>query len=258
MLNIIKSQMYGIRHNIFTYISVALTIVALITGTINNLDMLGSETPTGSLFFATSGEFMSFGVFIIVSIGASCVSGWDFDDNTINYEILYGHSRCQVYWARTFTAVVFGIISGILFIITPSLIFTIINGWGYAIPLKEAVIRCLLALFPILRISAFAVFLSFLVRKSWGAGIICFFALYIEIIISLFKESESHYMASENLLEILSFSNMAYGFANGEDVMIFKDTLSGQFIGITVILSVVMFAGTLWAGYALFRKRNLQ
>ncbi|MDE6789458.1 MAG: hypothetical protein K2J47_09095, partial [Ruminococcus sp.] len=70
--------------------------------------------------------------------------------------------------------------------------------------------------------------------------------------------SESNYMVSENLMEILSFSNMAYGFENGEDVMIFKDTLSGQFIGITVILSIVMFAGTLWAGYALFRKRNLQ
>lgn len=258
MFNIIKSQIYGIMHNIFTYIGFALTIVVIISGMINNLDMLGSETPTGSLFFATSGEFMSLGVFIIVGIVASCVSGWDFDDKTINYEILYGHSRCQVYWSRTFTAVVFGIISGMLFIITPSLIFTIINGWGYAIPLKEAVIRCLLALLPILRISAFAVFLSFLIRKSWGAGIICYFTVYIEVFISMLKESESNYMVSENLMEILSFSNMAYGFENGEDVMIFKDTLSGQFIGITVILSVVMFAGTLWAGYALFRKRNLQ
>ncbi len=258
MLNIIKSQLYGVRHNIVTYIGIALAIVALITGTINTLDMLDGETPTGSLIFAASGELNSITSFIVVAMIASCVSGWDFDDKTVNYEILYGHSRGQVFWARTFTSIVLGTVSAVIFMIVPVLIFTIMNGWGYAISVKEAVIRLILMLFPILRLSALAVFLAFLVKKSWGAAIICVITLYIESIISLFEKLESHYILASNMMKIMSFSNLSMGFVNGEDVMIFKDTLSVQFIGITIILSVIMTAGTLIVGYAIFRKRNLQ
>lgn len=258
MLNIIKSQLYGVRHNIVTYIGTALAIVALITGTINTLDMINGETPTGSLIFAASGELNSITSFIIVAMVASCVSGWDFDDKTVNYEILYGHSRKQVFWARTLTSVVLSIITGMIFMIAPTLIFTVMNGWGYAISVKEAVIRLILMLFPILRLSAFAVFLAFLVRKSWGAATICVIALYIEIFISLFEELESHYILASNMMEIMSFSNSSMGFVDDKDVVIFKDILSSQFIGITIVLSLIMTAGTLLAGYAIFRKRNLQ
>lgn len=258
MLNIIKSQLYGVRCNIMTYIGLCSAIIMLIVGIITNLDMIGSENPTGSLIFAISGEFNSIISFMVISIVASCVCGWDFDDKTVNYEILYGHSRSQVFWARTFTSVIIGTVSAMILMIIPTLVFTVMNGWGYAVSAKEAVIRLLLMIFSMIRTSSVAVFLTFLVKKSWGAGMLCAVILYVEAFISMFEYFDTKYLLLPNMIEIMSFSNMSYGFANGEDVTVFKDTLGGQFVALTIIISVVATAVTLFGGYAIFRKRNLQ
>ncbi|MBP1549570.1 MAG: hypothetical protein J6A05_06155, partial [Oscillospiraceae bacterium] len=97
MRNIIKALNYQTRTDNVTYYSILLGIFLTIFGMLD-FDMTGSE------YVALNGESISLlPVFLILMLGVR-ILGWDYADKTMNYEILSGHHRREVYFARVIVA----------------------------------------------------------------------------------------------------------------------------------------------------------
>lgn len=257
MRNIIKSQFFGFSRDICTYISLAIAVIITITSSVDSLEMFGG-TYTGSLSFMATGEAASMLSVMIICMFATRLCGWDFNDKTINYEVMYGHSRSEVCWARIISAVLFSSVIGFVIPMFPILIFTISNGWGYAIPAGQAVLRSLIFLLVLMRFAAVCVFLTFLTKNSWAAFLTGFLLYDGETMLYMFIDFKPYFTSATNAMDVLLFENQAYGYVNGEDVIIFKDVLSGEFIAGSVIASVVVIALALFGSYKLFSKCDLK
>ena len=145
MRNIIKALNYQTRTDNVTYYSILLAIFLTIFGMLD-FDMTGSE------YLALNGESISLlPVFLILMLGVR-ILGWDYADKTMNYEILSGHHRREVYFARVIVAHIWCIVFCVGFMLLPIIIFTIINGCGETMDFGVMALRFALAIFPMIRI----------------------------------------------------------------------------------------------------------
>ncbi|MBR4096932.1 MAG: hypothetical protein IKK42_06490, partial [Oscillospiraceae bacterium] len=217
MRNIIKALNYQTRTDNVTYYSILLGIFLTIFGMLD-FDVTGSE------YVAFEGESISLlPVFLILMLGVR-ILGWDYADKTMNYEILSGHHRREVYFARVIVAHIWCIAFCVGFILLPVLFFTLINGWGTTMDFGGMAIRFALAIFPMIRIVCQYVLLVFLVKSAyiaWAVGyLLSMFAMFIPM---LFEELMSfkftYQFANTNLTKLFTF-NQSIGYVNGEDVTI--------------------------------------
>lgn len=257
MYSIIKSQFFGLGRDMCTYIALAMAVIETIVCAIDSLEMFG-ETYTGSISFIATGQSASMLSIMIVCMFATRLCGWDFNDKTINYEVMYGHSRSDIWFARTISAVLFSSVIGFIIPMFPVLIFTISNGWGYAIPVGQAVLRSLIFVLVLIRFASVCVLFTFMTKNSWAAFLTSFLLFDGEAMLSMFFEFKPYLTSATASMEVLLLENQAYGYVNGEDVIIFKDILSGEFIAGSVIASVVVIALALFGSYKLFSKCDLR
>lgn len=257
MYNIIKSQFFGLGCDMCTYIALAIAVIGTIVCVIDSFEMF-SETYTGSLSFMATGQSASMLSIMIVCMFATRLCGWDFNDKTINYEVMYGHSRSEVCFTRIISAVLFSSVIGFIIPMFPVLIFTIANGWGYAISVGQAVLRSLIFILVLIRFASVCVLFTFMTKNSWAAFLTGFLLFDGETMLSMFFEFKPYLTSATASMDMLILENQAYGYVNGEDIIIFKDVLSGEFIAGSVIVSVVVIALSLFSSYKLFSKCDLK
>ena len=85
---------------------------------------------TGGLFFAQFGTTYPIVFAIVFVILVPRISGWDATDRTMNYEIMAGHSKKEVYFGRVLVSLLWAMVAGIVIMVVPLLVMTMINGWG--------------------------------------------------------------------------------------------------------------------------------
>ena len=90
------------------------------------------------------------------------ICGSDMTDKTINNEMLTGIKRNKVYAGRIIVSLFYVMFCYILFTVLPVVIIGAVNGWGYTMPLKEAVLRLSLGIFPVVRYVCFIVCIIFI------------------------------------------------------------------------------------------------
>ncbi len=254
MRNIIKALNYQTRTDNVTYYSILLGIFLTIFGMLD-FDVTGSE------YVAFEGESISLlPVFLILMLGVR-ILGWDYADKTMNYEILSGHHRREVYFARVIVAHIWCIAFCVGFILLPVLFFTLINGWGTTMDFGGMALRFALAIFPMIRIVCQYVLLVFLVKSAyvaWAAGYLL--SMFSMIIPMLFEElmqiKFTYQFANTNLTKLFTF-NQSIGYVNGEDVTICHTELEPSVIIGTIGVSVAVSVICIVLGYIIFKKSDV-
>lgn len=255
MRNIIKALTYQTRTDNVTYYSILLAVFLTIFGMLD-FDMTGSE------YVALNGESISFlPVFLILMLGVR-ILGWDYADKTMNYEILSGHHRREVYFARVIVAHIWCIAFCVVFMLLPVLFFTLINGWGTTMDFGGMALRFALAIFPMIRIVCQYVLLVFLVKSAyvaWAAGYLLsmlsmFIPMLFEVFVSNFKFT--YQFANTNLTKLFTF-NQSIGYVNGEDVTICHTELEPSMIIGTIGVSVAVSVICIVLGYIIFKKSDV-
>ena len=254
MRNIIKALTYQTRTDNVTYYSILLAIFLTIFGMLD-FDMTGSE------YLALNGESISLlPVFLILMLGVR-ILGWDYADKTMNYEILSGHHRREVYFARVIVAHIWCIAFCVGFMLIPVLVFTLINGWGVTMDFGGMALRFALAIFPMIRIVCQYVLLVFLVKSAyiaWAAGFLL--SMFSMIIPMLFEElmqiKFTYQFANTNLTKLFTF-NQSIGYVNGEDVTICHTELEPSVIIGTIGVSVAVSVICIVLGYIIFKKSDV-
>ena len=154
MINIIKSLIYTARRDTVNWIAIitlfAMPLFVLYLSGMLNPDSLQKMTP--SAYFASQEMGTAF-IFMIIGIiiFSSKLMAGDASDETINYEILAGHSRNRLFAGRTIAGFLWGTVLIWILMMIPLGYLNIIYGWGPETKCSEVLLRCCLVIFPIIR-----------------------------------------------------------------------------------------------------------
>ena len=258
MKNIIKSIWYEIlRSKLMIKIYVAFIGVMVLIGILNvdqscTASKMIADAPTVTV------DFPLFMLAFIVAI----ICGEDYMDKVANYEILFGHSRKSIFFARSLMAVITASILALILCFIPIIAGCIKGGWGSTLELKDVVLRQLLFVFPFLRLAAFLVVLTFLIKNPYIMMAIGFvIAMSMEMISSMLDHSKSLYLSLFNIGLLTRYDGWSiYNVDPNLGIVNYHSYISALSPGVvigTIAVSLAMTAFYLFMGYALFRRDEL-
>ncbi len=257
--DIIKSLNYQIKRDNFTYYSVIIFLCVLIGG------VVFSETyiENGGMFTVQLGSILPFGILFMFLVLTTRISGWDYNDKTINYELLSGHSRKESYFSRVILSLLWCITVGVVLSVVPVIVFSLFNGWGNNMEVFPIVLRFILALFPMVRIICEFILLTVIVENCYSAMVFGYILSMISSMIKLILEEFSTIKLDimfgvANLTKLFAFTNYRMGFEDGKDIMLIDTELETSFIMKTIIVSVIVSIVCIFLGYLVFKKRDMR
>lgn len=194
-----------------------------------------------------------------VIIAIICTGG-DYKDKTINYEIMNGYTRLEIFAAKSIIATIVGLAIYVVTIVIPCTINVLLFGFGTELEVSEVMLRFFLSLFVEIRLIWIFIAFTYFIRVFW-IGII-FAAIYFisapELLDGLSNHSYLLGMSTfGKLSEYVSWINYTLGdgveyiyiygrkFAMGESIAVILSSLG---IGLVA----------LFIGYFFFKKDDLQ
>lgn len=261
MNNIMKALNYQVRRDNFTYY-ILLAAIGFIALVIFDIVASSNVEISGGIFFVSYSFTNSVGGIIICLGFSTRISGWDYADKTMNYELLSGHSRKQVYWSRVIVSLGWSLAFCAVFFLVPIIFFTAINGWGNNVDFGDAALRYALSIFPVLRLICEYIFLTFICKNGFISLIIGFLLSEVVSIVAAcleeFKKIKlTFHFGMTNLERLFTVDNYSLGYINGEDVYIYEASLEPSFIIGTIAVSLVAGIIFLLAGYVFFKKSDV-
>ncbi|MBO4864694.1 MAG: ABC transporter permease [Eubacterium sp.] len=264
MLNIIRSLNYSARRDNVNWITLIsmLGIPAFVAYISKMIDPNSMNKLTPSVYFASTTMatvfiFCCFGIMIL----ASKLVASDAGDKTINYELMAGHSRNRIFAARMVSGFMWG--AGLVFIIMmiPVGVLNLIYGWGPETDKTDVLIRCVLCIFPILRLCAYNMMLAS-VARSTGKGIALGYASFMAVVITgsvmeeVFGKVVIYPTGFTNASYLLTTENSKYEVINGKEILIYDTAITGEIIWKTIAVSIIFIAIYLMITYINFKKTD--
>lgn len=262
MWNIVKGLNYQIkRDNGIVYIYL-IGVFVLGCFLFDYIDSYKMEELTGSLYGVMHGEpcFMVLG--ILVALLTARIAGWDYTDKTLNYELMSGHSRGQVYWSRVWVSLVWSLITCVIVAFVPILLFSVINGWGIKADMGGMLLRYALIVFPMFRLMSECILLTVLMRNCYMVMVIGFVMYEFSWVFGVMSEPLTNYelttqLTSMNVYRLIYFEKSSFVYINGEDVIVYETAMEPSFLIGTVAISLLVGFACLLVGYLYFRKSDM-
>ncbi len=263
MYNIIRSIQYTTHRNSAVIIAVLAMVVSPLVAVTLFMGKAITRMDGAEYYLSTLGELFFLWIFAVMILSAIPVAS-DAGDRTLNYELLAGHGRSCVFFARTISGLFWGaIVCGLLYFL-PLVYFGLLGGWYQGVSARDVALRALLTFLPLLRTSAFIIMLSSLLRST-GKGIGFGFLIleFVTIIIETVKETlglNEHALnwtvGMYNVVELNTLTNCRDYVIDGEKVTVYETALSRSLVIGTVAAS--LFFGTLYLiiAYVDFAKRD--
>ncbi len=254
MKDLIKAQLYQLKKNRLVLIVFIAVFLLQFINIIGEISYSGSGFCASTYIVDMSLE-MIFMSLVFPTIFTGCVCGGDFSDKTVNYELMSGHTRKQVYFSRAVISLVGGVIGEFIIIVAPVVVLSEAYGWGTDILVKEAVIRYLFMLLPIARIICEFIFLTYVVKNQYitMAGSCFVFSIGLSLV-ELLSSETSVFLGMTNIMKLGTYESWStYTLDNTVDMIkVYDASLSTGDI-ISTIISSVLFGGVfLFIGYRYF------
>lgn len=259
MWNIMKAQNYQIKRDNLVIIGFLVCLVLPVLGIY--LADIGVDNMDGSLFTVAMFGIFPF-VFLLLSlILVTRICGWDMNDKTINYELLAGHSRTEVYFGRAMSSLLWTMVGCVLVSLIPILLFTAVKGWGHSLDIGDAVIRYGVMLLALFRWSCELTLLTFLLRNNYAAAVLGFVIFDFGTIFALIMEEMGQkvdwQLASANMMNLSDVSNYRNIMIGDMQVTVYEAMLGTSEIIYSVVASVVVGVICIAAGYIVFRRHDM-
>jgi len=259
MKNIMKSQLIQLRKDkISRLIFIGILAVTLITvlmmvdAALGDMNITGGEHAIGLL---TMTQLLA-QFFMYLFTAQAC--GADFTDKTMNYEIMSGHTRREVYFGRVIPAIVIGTL-GTMFLIAAPIVaeVIIVGGWGDKVSLADMLQRLLLMAFPIARMICEFVFLTFIIKNPYIVMGISYL-LCVILGMNIHGSWDHCFVLGMSNLSAITVIDRWNSFGLGGDLYyIYETGLSPDFVLPTIIVSVVVGAAALLLGYTFFKNDDM-
>ena len=267
VINKIKAQMYqALRENATYVVFIVMALVYVVMDLINAMDESSSQM-SGSFMFVTSAPGVPFVLNMLTLIYTARTCGGDIIDRTMNYELLDGAKRSEVYFSRFLVSLFWSLVTCILLIVLPVAAVGAVSGWGYMLTLSEAVKRVALLIFPIVRMTALYTLLTFAVMDFRAVIAAGFLLGQAEMIAYMLIDESNSLGINKRVFDLFSISavtrlldvtNIGFGYVGGEDVQVVKNTMTASDNGFCAGVCLALTAVYLLAGYLIFRRRDIK
>jgi len=260
MKNIMKSIWYEIlRSKMLIRLYIVFVLLMGLIGVLNTGQMQGGHA--SGMIAENSLVIYEFPVFMLaIIVGIIC--GEDYKDKVANYEVLSGHSRKSIFFARSFMGILVGSIFSTILCIVPLIAGIIVDGWGGTLVLSDVIVRMLLLFFPMLRLAAFLAVITFLVKNQYvmmASGFVIMMGC--SLLQTVITDSKNIFISIFNMGLLMSFDGWSIynldpvkGLVNYNSYI---STVTPELVIGTITASLVMTAFYLFMGYALFRRDDL-
>lgn len=257
MLNIMKSQVYQLlRDRIMWFI----IIVVFLANIILSVDQFELQT-TGSEITAYAAGTTFIISNIITLVVVANVMGKDFMDKTLNYEIMSGHSRGEVFFGRMIVALAIGPLLSFLALIFTPVLFSCLYGWGNSMDLSDVVMRYGLVYLNQFRIACEVVMLTTFLKNAYLTYIVGFLLADVQMFFTTLK---MHYDVDTLPLmsicygnDLVTFNDWSTFFLNETDQMFYTAETPLEMILTTVLLTVIVGGILTFISYFYFKKDDL-
>lgn len=259
MWNIMKSLAYQIRNDIFSYVVWILVAV---------LSIAPCFIINGAMDVTASENLLSFSgmafilVLLVVLFMTARICGFDQNDKTINYEVLSGHKRGEVFFARALMSYLVCIPTLVVAFVLPLAVKTLMNGWGTTVMLADAWKLFGVAMVITLRIVALFIMLTFLLKNCYVTiavgyllGIVELFGLLL--IKEVFGLSLDMYTSLMNFELQTTLENYRFDYIDGKDVMVYMLPFENADILPIVCSSLIGAVICIVIGYFAYKKRDI-
>ncbi len=255
-----KAQRHQIKgDNFIIYGFLAAIIMQVLPIFFDQMDM---ESMNGGLFAVSTFGMIPVSLVIVSLVLVARICGWDMDDKTINYELLSGHSRSQIYFGRVVMSLVYALVAGLMITVLPTFIVFIIKGWGNNAAFKEVFVRIAVMMCPYIRWICELVLVAFIVKSS-NATLVLGFLMCEAVVLAqtIFEDATGILInvqfAMTNMIELSQITNSKMELVNGELISVFDASLKSSDITSSIVVSFVVAVLCVMAGYAIFKKRDM-
>ena len=259
MKNIMKAQLIQLRKDkICRFIFIGVLVVALM------IVLMVADMASGDIKI-TGGE-QAIALFTMTQLIAQFfmylftaqACGADFTDKTMNYEIMSGHTRRDVFFGRIIPTLIIGTL-GTMFLIAAPIVadVMILGGWGDKVSFTDMLLRFLLMAFPIARVICEFIFLTFIIKNPYIVmGISYFMCIVLGMNVPVTREH--CFVLGISNMNIITVIDQWNSFGLGGDLYyIYETGLSSDLVLPTIIVSVVVGAAALLLGYAFFKNDDM-
>lgn len=261
MLNIIKAQSRQFLKDRFTWYTLFVGFVFPILIIILNSGS-GFDALSGSAGVPALAEISTFILPMVLLIFTSRTCGWDSADKTINYEVLSGHTRKEIYMGRVVVSAFWSWLAGFCIMVFPVFVISAVNGWGVSMSLRDAVFRMLLAMLVLFRLLCEFVLLTVILGDCYKAMVVGLPFYNVSIIGAMMiheltEIKAESLLASAGMMRLADFSRYSLQYIGGEDVCVYDAALPVSLALDLAVSSLAAGAVCLLLGYIIFRKRDL-
>jgi len=258
MKQIMKAQLYQLKRNKLIYV-IFFGLVFMQCTTLLGEIGFSSKTVTAGTYVAEGGSYVMSVALIFALVLTGVICGEDFIDKTINYELMSGHLRRELYFGRALLSLLIGTAGTIILNIVPVIAACMMNGWGNEVSAWEVFLRYMLSVFPVLRMICEFVFISYIVKNSYIVMALGFVvSMAGDAWIGLFGEGNLLFLGTGNLHMLFDFTAWStYTLVGEKEIIIYDAALSSGNVAGTIAASVLIGGLFFILGYLYFEKDDL-
>lgn len=261
MWNIVKALNYQIKRDNVVIMGFCMAFFIQLVCSLGN----GSADPgdwDGSVVVVLCSEIYPMLIGLLPLVITCRICGWDFDDKTINYELLSGHSRYSIFFARVILSLLWSILGTAAVIFLPIAGITMAGGWGDSLNAADMALRGLLSLFPMFRIICVWILMTTFLQSSFKTlllGYLLFDGTALIMIIAEESRKAIHFsvFSLANLTKLLSLTNYTMVYINGEDVAVYRTALEASEIYGSIFASLAVGTVCLALSCGVFYRRDM-
>lgn len=261
MWNVIRAQLYQFKKDKISWGALLLALV--MSGVLAFLYVdeytSGSEMVAGMAFF-----YAMIGI-IVMLIVVTGIMGKDFTDKTLNYEVLAGHTRGEVFLGRLIVAAVIGSLAGFLVMAVVPCVATLFLGWGDVMAWQGVVIRYGLVWVTLVSICVQLAFITILTKNPYITLLVGYLAGCGQLMIrtlgqefpDLASAGESPLLSINHCMNLLTFDDWYTFFLDETEQIFYESAVDPQLIMTTIGTALVTIILLTVLGYVFFKHDDL-
>lgn len=259
MINVIRAQLYQLKRDIVVW---GILLFALLISFIMHIESF-EKALTGSEAATLMGESMSVMVgMLVIMVVVANVMGKDFLDKTINYEVLSGHTRKDVFLGRLLVGTTTGVLLAFIVTLAIPVTLTILNGWGTTMELNGFLIRCGLYLLILIRIACELAFLTTIAKNPYITYLVAFVLGEVQMGLTT---AQIHYADAEvspvlpvaNSMNLFMFQDWSTFFLDETDQIVYNSAVTSEMAVWAIVPSIVIGLVMVIFTYVFFRQDDL-
>ncbi len=261
MKNIMKAQLYQVGKSKFLLLLVFVFCFIQFSVMLGEVNYYDTVKTAGSLI-AGMGSMLLFGAIPLAVLITAEFCGADFMDKTVNYELLGGYRRKDVYFAKAVLSIVFGILAAMLASMIPFVV-AMAAGGGFGEELSGGwlLVRYLLLVFPFFNLICMFVCITFVVKNGpvvMGGGlVVCFTTVFMTDMVPP-AENAALWSFSGMLQKLTDFSSWStYALVGEREITMYRSALELGDIVSMAVMCVLTGCLFLWIGYRYYLKDDL-